>query len=421
MSLAELRPAAVTDNTPTADELIIRARALTPRLRERGVKAERDRNIPQQSVDEYLASGLIHTLQPKRWGGYEHDHEVAFDIAIELGKSTCGSSAWCLNYLADHACILAHFPEEAQHDVWSRDTAACIATSAAPTGKVAVAPGGYRLDGRWSWCSGLRHSQWIMIGGLVFREGEDHPDMRLFVVPVAQVKQEDTWYCAGLTASGSNTSVLDNVFVPEHRSVSFATLRDARSPGSKLNTNPIYRTPFIAVHTYALLGPALGLARGGYADFVQWTRQRMVPIGAQGHDDHSARDPCALASRWISPILALEIPLHRRPATNPCGIAGVDLANERGQSALGCTAHSWGIAQARLCGGSVDRRQVHGQEGRPVRPELGHVPAQSYAAHRGHGFVRGSDHRLYPALRSGHCPVGSARACLDQCDRAPDG
>jgi hypothetical protein len=39
----------------------------------------------------------------------------------------------------------------------------------------------------------------------------------------------------------------------------------------------------------------------------------------------------------------------------------------------------------------------------------------------GHGFVRGSDHRLYPALRSGHCPVGSARACLDQCDRAPDG
>ena len=33
-----------------------------------------------------------------------------------------------------------------------------------------VAPGGYRLDGNWSWCSGLRHSQWIMIGGLVFRE-----------------------------------------------------------------------------------------------------------------------------------------------------------------------------------------------------------------------------------------------------------
>jgi 3-hydroxy-9,10-secoandrosta-1,3,5(10)-triene-9,17-dione monooxygenase len=53
-------------------------------------------------------------------------------------------------------------------------------------------------------------------------------------------------------------------------------LRDACSPGSKLNSNPIYRTPFIAVHTYALLGPALGLARGGYAEFTQWTKARYL-------------------------------------------------------------------------------------------------------------------------------------------------
>jgi 3-hydroxy-9,10-secoandrosta-1,3,5(10)-triene-9,17-dione monooxygenase len=263
-------------NIPSAVELVSRAKALAPKLRERAFKAERDRNIPRESVEDYINAGLIHALQPKRWGGYEHDHEVMFDIAIELGKSTCGSSAWCLNYLGDHAAILAHFPEEAQHDVWSKDKAACIATSAAPTGKVTVAPGGYRLDGRWSWCSGLRHSQWIMIGGLVFREGEDHPDMRLYLVPVSEVRQEDTWYCAGLSATGSNTSVLDDVFVPEHRSVSFSTLRDGHSPGSKINTNPIYRTPFIAVHTYALLGPALGLARGGYSDFTEWTRKRYL-------------------------------------------------------------------------------------------------------------------------------------------------
>jgi 3-hydroxy-9,10-secoandrosta-1,3,5(10)-triene-9,17-dione monooxygenase len=276
MSVAELRQAVAPDAIPTAEELVARARALAPKLRERAVRAERDRNIPQQSVDEFIDAGLIHTLQPKRWGGYEHDHEVAFDISVELGKSTCGSSAWCLNYLADHACILALFPEEAQHDVWSRNKAACIATSAAPTGKVAAAPGGYRLDGRWSWCSGLRHSHWIMIGGLVQRPGEDHPDMRLYLVPVPELEQDDTWYCAGLRASGSNTAVLDNVFVPEHRSVSFSTLRDACSPGGKVNVNPIYNTPFIAVHSYALLGPVLGVARGGYDDFVQWTRKRYL-------------------------------------------------------------------------------------------------------------------------------------------------
>ncbi|MGA7787369.1 MAG: acyl-CoA dehydrogenase family protein [Xanthobacteraceae bacterium] len=286
MSVAELRSASPSGDIPGADELVARARKLAPRLRERAVRAERERNIPQQSVDEFIDCGLIHTLQPKRWGGYEHDHEVAFNIAVELGKSTCASSAWCLNYLADHACMLALFPEEAQHDVWGDNKAACIATSAAPTGKVQPAPGGYRLDGRWSWCSGLRHSHWIMIGGLVQRAGEDHPDMRLYLVPVSQVKQDDTWYCAGLRGSGSNTSVLDNVFVPEHRSVSFSVLRDGCSPGSEVNTNPIYRAPFIALHSYALLGPVLGVARGAYAEFVQWTRKRYLTYTQLGIAQH---------------------------------------------------------------------------------------------------------------------------------------
>jgi 3-hydroxy-9,10-secoandrosta-1,3,5(10)-triene-9,17-dione monooxygenase len=162
MSLTEDRSAAARNDIPSALELVARARALAPRLKDRAVKAERDRNIPQETVDEYIASGLIHTLQPKRWGGYEHDHEVMFDIAIELGKSTCGSSAWCLNYLSDHACILAHFPEEAQHDVWSRDRAACIATSRRPrqgNGVRRLSPDGRGRGER------LRHSQWVMIGG----------------------------------------------------------------------------------------------------------------------------------------------------------------------------------------------------------------------------------------------------------------
>ena len=324
MSIAELRPASAPGNIPSAEELVARARVLAPKLRERAVRAERDRNIPQESVDEFIEAGLIHTLQPKRWGGYEHDHEVAFDIAVELGKSTCGSSAWCLNYLADHACMLALFPEEAQHDVWSRNNAACIATSAAPTGKVAPASGGYRLDGRWSWCSGLRHSQWIMIGGLVQRPGEDHPDMRLYLVPVSELKQDDTWYCAGLRASGSNTAVLDNVFVPEHRSVSFSVLREGCSPGSKVNANPMYRAPFIALHSYALLGPVLGVARGGYAEFVQWTRQRYLTYTQLAIAQHV---PVQIRVAEIAaPIDAAELLARRAFAMARADYAGMPLA-----------------------------------------------------------------------------------------------
>jgi 3-hydroxy-9,10-secoandrosta-1,3,5(10)-triene-9,17-dione monooxygenase len=261
---------------PSADDLVERARALAPRLRERALQAERDRNIPIQSVHDYIDAGLMRTLMPLRWGGYEHDHELQFDIAIELGRSTCGSSAWCLNYLTDHACMLAQFPDEAQYDVWDRNRDACIATSAAPSGKAEETAAGYRLTGEWSWCSGLAHSQWIMLGGLVHKPGDTHPDMRLFLVPTFELKHSDTWYCAGLRASGSNTVHADNILVPKHRSLSFSTMRDAHPPGAAVNPNPMYRTPFLAVHTYALLGPALGLVRGAYADYTKWTRKRVL-------------------------------------------------------------------------------------------------------------------------------------------------
>ena len=46
------------------------------------------------------------------------------------------------------------------------------------------------------------------------------PDIRWFLVPLADYRVEDTWYAAGLRATGSNDVVVDDVFVPAHRSVS---------------------------------------------------------------------------------------------------------------------------------------------------------------------------------------------------------
>ena len=52
MSLAKLRPGGATAAVPTAGELVGRARKLALKLRERALKAERDRQIPLESVEE---------------------------------------------------------------------------------------------------------------------------------------------------------------------------------------------------------------------------------------------------------------------------------------------------------------------------------------------------------------------------------
>jgi hypothetical protein len=56
---------------------------------------------------------------------------------------------------------------------------------------------------------------------------------------------------------------------------------------------------------------------------------RWFSSGPQGHHDHPARDPRALASDWLLLLLALEIAFIWGPATNCRRAACVDPADER--------------------------------------------------------------------------------------------
>ena len=123
-----------------------------------------------------------------------------------------------------------------------------------------------------------------MIGGLAFRAGEDHPDMRLYLVPVSRA--EDGRYLVLRRAArrpARSPALPTMCLCPSIAACRFRRCATASSPGSKVNPNPIYRTPFIAVHYYALFAPALGVARGGYVDFVQWTRRAVSDLHAARH------------------------------------------------------------------------------------------------------------------------------------------
>src|SRR5207253_1494811 len=73
------------------------------------------------------------------------------------------------------------------------------------------------------------------------------------------------------------------------------------------------------------------------------------------------RDPRPLASSRLPSVLAMGIPLSWRPTEDRWGTARADPPDERRKSAMGCAAHSWRAAQARLRGRSVQRGEVHGQ------------------------------------------------------------
>jgi 3-hydroxy-9,10-secoandrosta-1,3,5(10)-triene-9,17-dione monooxygenase len=55
----------------TPQEMLRRASAMVPTLRERQAECERLGRIPQITNDEFVAAGFYRILQPRRFGGYE--------------------------------------------------------------------------------------------------------------------------------------------------------------------------------------------------------------------------------------------------------------------------------------------------------------------------------------------------------------
>ena len=64
----------VSAATPTLEEMVARAEALLPRLRERASKTEALRRVPPETIQDFLDAGLLRVLQPTRYGGYQLDY-----------------------------------------------------------------------------------------------------------------------------------------------------------------------------------------------------------------------------------------------------------------------------------------------------------------------------------------------------------
>ena len=148
------------------EELVQRAAELVPVLRERAGMTEKLRQIPQETVDDFHAAGIMRAAQPARFGGFDIDYPVVLDIAAELGRG-CGSSAWCYGIWAAHNWVAGLFPEKAQEEYWSDSSDVLSSTSIDPSrAHLTSVKGGYQISGRWGFSSGCDAAAWAILGGV---------------------------------------------------------------------------------------------------------------------------------------------------------------------------------------------------------------------------------------------------------------
>jgi 3-hydroxy-9,10-secoandrosta-1,3,5(10)-triene-9,17-dione monooxygenase len=242
------------------DEAIGRARALVPALRERAAAAEAARTLPAETIADLNASGLLRTLQPRRWGGMEFDFVAYVDFPAELSRG-CASTAWNFANLQIHHWMLALYDERAQQEVWGANPDALIASGIAfPQGQGRKAEGGFVVSGRWNFSSCSNIADWNMLAVTV-KDGERVVDHRMCLLHKSQYEVIDDWKVLGMRSTGSMTVVAKDVFVPEYKALCMYEVRGGDTfPGARTNKGAAYR-----VAANPLLGHGIGACAVGNA------------------------------------------------------------------------------------------------------------------------------------------------------------
>ena len=282
-----------------SEQVIAGVRDLLPVLRERAEDAEDARCVPEESIKALQETGFFKLLQPKPYGGYEAD-PVTFYTAVKLIAGACGSTGWVASILGVHPWHVALFDAQAQEEVWSEGHDVRISSSYAPMGKATVVEGGYRLSGRWSFSSGCDHCTWVLLGGPAFADGKP-VDFCTYLLPISDYSIVDVWDMVGLRGTGSNDIVVEDIFVPQHRALSFIATSKCRTPGQEVNPGPLYRLPYGSVHPTTITAPIIGMAQGAYDAHVEHQRKRVraAYAGEQSKEDPFAKVRIAEAASEI--------------------------------------------------------------------------------------------------------------------------
>ncbi|TCO46730.1 3-hydroxy-9,10-secoandrosta-1,3,5(10)-triene-9,17-dione monooxygenase oxygenase subunit [Actinocrispum wychmicini] len=266
-------------------EVVAAVRELRPVLRERAQETEDLRRIPAESIEALRQAGFFKLLQPTRHGGLAAD-PLDFYRAVRLIASACGSTGWVSSVLGVHPWQLGLFAAQAQDDVWGEDQDARISSSYAPMGRATPVDGGFRFSGRWSFSSGCDHASWVFLGGLVLGDDGNPVDFRTFLLPLSDYKIEDVWDTVGLRGTGSNDILVDDVFVPEYRTLSFMDTGKCVCPGQAVNPDPLYKLPFASVFSYSIAVPVIGMATGAYESHVSYMAERVrASYGTKAAED----------------------------------------------------------------------------------------------------------------------------------------
>ena len=245
---------------------LARAQALAPRIAAAADAIDEARELPADLADEMKAQGLFRLLVPGSVGGEEMDWPDYLDVVRTVAAADA-SVGWCLNQGAVFATTCCRAPPALAREVWG--DARTVVGNGPPQGRVELTPvaGGFRLRGRWMFSSGCRHANWLA----ALSGGAGQPP-RLHLLPREDAELVDVWDVRGLRGTGSFSFRVDDVLVPDARTMRLDV--PPREPG------PIYVIPQGLLFACGFGSVALGVARAGLDATIELAADKRPRFGS---------------------------------------------------------------------------------------------------------------------------------------------
>ncbi len=276
------------DLTPA--EIIRRAEAMLPMLRERQNSCEAAGQVSEDTNAQFIKAGFYRILQPRCFGGYEFDLSTFLKVMIAVSRG-CSDSGWVLALTAGHAFLMSSFPEDGQREAFG-DTGEFRGPSVAMPGAIAVpVEGGCRVKGAWDYGSGCDLATHF-IGGAIIRDPDAvSPDRAAFVLfDRDQFGIVDNWQVIGMQGTASRRVIIEEMIVPAHRVLA---LYDEKGryihprPGSLLHANPLYRGRITSLLVSEVSAVAVGIGRGAldfYEEILRNKKTNFPPFQDRAHE-----------------------------------------------------------------------------------------------------------------------------------------
>jgi len=261
-------------NTETTTALLKAVARIRPTLDDCKSTAEQQRELSHEAYDAMFGANLFAMLAPKARGGLEL-HPVEAMRVWEAVARIDSAAAWNLVMNGTITGFIAWLPADGADELLA-DGPTTVAGALFPPQPAIRVDGGWRVTGHVPYASGCANAKWLALPAVEMDGDKPKVDPETgrpapfgVFFPRDEGEILDTWHTVGMRGTGSADIAVDNLFIPDRRTMPVKPL-DKPAPGFE---GPLYRmVPWLSILGEATV--SVGIAAAAVEELIELVKKK---------------------------------------------------------------------------------------------------------------------------------------------------